>query len=433
MIAKSIIYKGSVYIYASRNREHIRIPAGIKCDKLNANGLLNKSSGLSKIEDKNTQIRDLLKKVQAALDGYPNLSAKEIITYIKTGALPNVVVEEVRQLSFLECFEKFIEDSKTGKRLTDKGTVFEKNTIKSYQSVLTNLKKFKEIYPLEWDNINDNFYNRFCEYYWENLNSFDNNVGKAVKIVKTMLNYAFDTGMIKVQLNVKKWKSWKEEIQILVLYHDEIKLLYSMPINNEKLLRTRDIFLMGVFTCLRVENLLNLTENDLQVIQNEFYINTLVTKTKKHIRIKMNSIGADIITKYRSQFKTLLPEISSQNFNANLKELAAIFIQYLNELKEKNQMSKDMIGNSWDKDFKRIRTRKGVVHYEYISPAKYISSHCMRRSGITNLLMLGMTPFEVQAISGHSLNSRDFAKYVKLSSQVVEKKSVDAWTNVLSV
>jgi site-specific recombinase XerD len=433
MIAKPTIYKGSVYISASRSREHVRIPTGIKADKLNSNGLLGKSSGLCDLDDKNSHIKNLLKKVQAALDDHPRLSAKELTLYIKSGVLPNTPEgNKVKQMSFIECFEKFIDDSKTGKRLTPKKTRYEVNTIKSYQSVLTNLNKFKDIYQLDWANINDNFYNCLCEFYWNDLNSYDNNTGKAIKIVKTMINYALDCGMVSIPVNMKNWKSWKEDIEILVMYADEMKLLYTMPLDSEKLIRTRDIFLMGCFTCFRVENLLSLTENDLQVIQKDFYVNVMVQKTKKHIRIKMNGIGANIITKYRNQFRTLLPPISSQNFNSNLKDLAKEFKNYLKELKESNKLKEEMVSNDWEKPFKRIRMKRGEVKYQYVDPADYISSHCMRRTGITNLLMSNLSAFEVQAISGHSLNSRDFIKYVKIASQVVEKKSVDAWTSILT-
>jgi integrase len=430
MLAKSVVYKGSVYIYASRNREHIRIPVGIKTDKLGANGLLNKSSGVDEIDNKNKLIRDKLKQVQIALDDYPKLSSKELIAYIKKGILPNAPLEK-QQLSFIDCFQKFVDDSKNGIRLTDKGTVYALNTVKSYQSVLTNLKKFKDTYDLEWSKINDTFYNRLCEYYWFTKDSYDNNTGKTIKIVTTMLNWCYSSGLIANPISTKKWKSWKEDIEILVLYADEIKILHKMPIEEERLERTRDIFLMGVFTCLRVEDLLNLTEKDVVVLNNEYYVNTHVKKVNKHIRIKLNPIGVDIIKKYRNKYHTLLPTITSQKFNENLKDLAKAFKKHLDKLKE-SQVLPDIVGNDWDKDFKRIRTKKGVPHYEFVKPTDYISSHCMRRSGVTNLLMLGLSPFEVSQISGHAVNSKDFAKYVKIATQVVDKKSVDAWSNVLA-
>jgi integrase len=428
MLAKSLIYKGSVYIYASRFRKHIRIPVGIKVDKLK-NGLLPKSCGLSDIDGKNNQIKNALKQVQTALDTYPNFTAKQITTYIKKGTLPEEPAE-IKQMTFLECFQKFVDDSHSGERLTGKGTRLTANTIKTYQTVLNNLKKFNQAYDLEWQNIDITFYNKFCEYYWYTLDSYDNNTGKAVKIVTTMLNWAYETGLINSAINTKKWKVWREEIEILVMYADEIKLLYDMPLTSDKLQRTRDIFLLGVFTCLRVENLLSLTEKDLLVLGNEYFINTVVQKTQKPVRIKLNPVAISIIEKYRNQYHTLLPTISSVKFNENLKELAGEFTNHLNELRTKKEL--DIVGNNWNENFKRVRTKKGVHYFEYIKPAKFISSHCMRRSGVTNLLMLGLSVQEVSSISQHSLNSRDFSKYVKIATQVIEKKSVDAWSNVLA-
>lgn len=429
MLAKSIIYKGSVYIYASRFREQVRIPCGFKVDKLNASGLLNKACGLPDIEGKNNHIKDTLKKVQAALDDYPDLTAKELTVYIKKGVLPSAPVQ-ARQLTFLEAFQKFVDDSELGVRLTRDNKPYAKNTIKSYKSTLANFQKFNEVYRLGWEDISDKFYHALCEYYWTVLNCFDNHTGKAVKIVSTMLNWCYDTGIIASPINMRKWKVWSEDIEILVMYADEIKLLHNMQVESDKLARTRDIFLMGAFTCLRVEDLLRLSESDLLVLGDDYFINTLVGKTQKNLKVKLNPIAVEIIQKHRNKYRTLLPSISSVKFNQNLKDLAAAFKSHLKELKETTVLN--IIGNDWEKDFKRVRRRRGKQVIEFIPREKFISSHCMRRSGITNLLMLGLSPTEVKTISGHSFNSRDFAKYVSISEQVVDKKSVDAWSSVLS-
>lgn len=428
MLAKSIIYKGSVYIYASRFREHVRIPCGFRVDKLNANGLLNKTCGLSDIEGKNNHIKDTLKKVQAALDNYPDLTAKQLTVYIKKGVLPSAPVVS-RPLTFLEAFQKFIDDCESGVKLTRDNKRYAKNTIKSYKSTLANLHKFNKVYSLNWEDINDKFYHALCEYYWTDLKSFDNHTGKAVKIINTMLNWCFDRGIINSPINMKNWKVWKEKIEILVMYADEIRILHNMQIESDKLTRTRDIFLIGAFTCLRVEDLLSLTDNDLLVIGDEHYINTLVGKTQKNLTVRLNPIGVEIIKRYRKKYRTLLPPISSVKFNENLKDLAAAFKSHLKELKQSNELN--IVGNDWEKDFKRVRWKRGKQVVEYVPKEKFISSHCMRRSGITNLLMLGMTPTEVKTISGHSFNSTDFEKYVRISEQVTANKSVEAWSKAL--
>ncbi|WP_192811640.1 tyrosine-type recombinase/integrase [Pontibacter sp. BAB1700] len=228
---------------------------------------------------------------------------------------------------------------------------------------------------------------------------------------------------------MKNWKVWKEKIEILVMYADEIRILHNMQIESDKLTRTRDIFLIGAFTCLRVEDLLSLTDNDLLVIGDEHYINTLVGKTQKNLTVRLNPIGVEIIKRYRKKYRTLLPPISSVKFNENLKDLAAAFKSHLKELKQSNELN--IVGNDWEKDFKRVRWKRGKQVVEYVPKEKFISSHCMRRSGITNLLMLGMTPTEVKTISGHSFNSTDFEKYVRISEQVTANKSVEAWSKAL--
>lgn len=437
MLSKTVIYRESVHIYISRNREAIRIPTGIKCTKLLENGLIGKSSGLNseELEAANDLIREQLKWVNKAYQDYPKLSAKQLKLYITKGILPvldnQVIIEAGKSLTFLEAFDRFIKDSENGIRKTVKERKIESNTIKNYKTVYNNLVKFSAIYDLsDWNNINERFYNSFCEYCWNSLLHFDNHVGKSIRIIKTAINYFVESKLIEQPINLKKWYNWKEEIDILVLYRDEIRLISKMKLANEKLDRTRDIFLFGISTTLRVEHLLSLTKNDIQLINGEYFINSIVHKTKKPIRIVLNSIAVQILEKYKDRYHTILPTISAAKFNENIKELATAFAEYVKTEKETNNLK--IIGNDWENNFKRRRTRKGVYVNEYIKPEKYISSHIMRRTGITNLLIEGLSPYEVSQISGHSLNSRDFTKYVKIAAEIVNKKSLAAWDHVFN-
>lgn len=435
MIAKTIIRQNSVYIYLSKNRQPLRIPLHIKASKLLDNGLLGKNSGIDDLDIVNDFIKSELKRVQKAYDDFPKLTVPELKAYILKGQLPvtekSDPVPEVKPLTFLEAFQVFIEDSETGVRLTKKKQRLGKSTIKGYKSTLANLKKFGETYDLSsWENINDKFYDSFCEWSWYKKNHFDNHVGKAVKILKTAVTYLSDKKLIPVQIDTKRWHNWREDIEILVLYKDEIKILANMDLPSEKLQRTRDIFIFGLSTCLRINDLLSLTRNDLLLIKGNLYLNMLVGKTQQHIKIRLNSYAVQVVEKYKDQFHTILPKISDTKFNENLKELAACFADYLEQKKETENLQ--IIGNDWQSDFKRKRSKKGKFTYEYLKPSDYISSHCMRRTGITTLLIQGMNPYEVSAISGHSLNSKDFVKYVRIAEDIVENKSIDAWNEVFN-
>lgn len=81
------------------------------------------------------------------------------------------------------------------------------------------------------------------------------------------------------------------------------------------------------------------------MLNGEYFINTIVQKTRKPIRIKLNPIAVAIIGKYRHQYRTLLPTITSVKFNENLKDMAKAFKKYLDQLKEEGQL--DIVGNNW--------------------------------------------------------------------------------------
>ncbi|WP_162051310.1 tyrosine-type recombinase/integrase [Pontibacter pamirensis] len=424
MKIKSLIYRGFVHIYTSQDKNILRVSTGVKASNLTKHGLLSKT--VDDYEEKNKQIIKVYKQVEKALEEHPKLTFKELAHFVKTGELP----EDITQLSFLDAFDRFIKASENGERKTEKGTRLTKGTVKTYKTVYSNLKKFSSTYDLQWNNINDSFYNAFCEYLWTKLDNYDNSVGKNIRIVRSMVFWCYKIGIINTLIPAKNWKVWKEEIDIIVLYQDEIRMLNQMPLQRERLIRTRDVFMMGVFTCFRVNHLLNLTEEDLEIVNGEYYINTIVEKTQKPLRVRLNTIAVAIIEKYRQKGKTLLPYINPLRFNINLKLLAKELKAYLNKLKEVNGVQVD--GNNWNSSFRRRRTKKGIHVYEYLKTEDFISSHVMRRSGITNLLMMGMNPYEVQMISGHSPKSDSFHKYIKFSSAITEKKHVDAWTSALS-
>jgi len=49
-----------------------------------------------------------------------------------------------------------------------------------------------------------------------------------------------------------------------------------------------------------------------------------------------------------------------------------------------------------------------------------ISSHTMRRTCITNMLVAGMPEHIVRKISGHTSNSKSFFRYVSLAQKIVD-------------
>lgn len=439
---KPVLYKGSVYIYFSVRQEAVRIPCGFRAEKLLESGYLGKTSGVSDIDEKNAFIKDKIREVEQGIKDHPHLTAKEYKLYFKKGVLPDNIggaTGKKKQIPFLEAFQKFIDDTEAGKRLTKEGTTIKEATITTYKSTLVNLKSFSQHWLetkgkyLDWDVVDDDFYYDFCRYQWDVLDNYDNTVGLRNRIIRTFLNWSFNTGIIKDKVDISKWKTWTEDINRLVLHTSEIKLINNIPFLPKKLEEARDIFLMGVFTCMRVQNLLKLTQKDLKVIGGEHYIDFTVDKTKQQLLIKLNPIAVQIIKKYEGEYKTLLPTLRYPTFNNRLKSLAKFIKQHFAKMRVlKMKVIKD-VDSKWEAGLiTRRRFKQGKKVEQQLPIEEAIRSHVMRYSGITNALAMGMTPYEVCAISGHKLDSVEFIKYVNLSNVITQNKAVDLWSKAMA-
>ncbi len=329
---------------------------------------------------------------------------------------------------FLTLFDKFIKDSETGIRLTKGGKKIKPLTIKSYKqtkSILTNFADKKKL-SLSWKIIDDKFYNRFTAYMWDDLDYYDNAVGSRIRVLKTFLNWCESEKYISSNIYNDSWITWEEQIDIVVLYPDELSLLFNADAKDDRLNKTKDTFLSGCMTCLRVSNLLGLLPEEYTGSQ----LKVITVKGDKPLYLDVNPLLKKIFDKYEGKYNTLLPTISEQKFNDALKDLAKWFKKYLDDNQDK--IKEGFVGNNWNKQFLRTRYKRGEPIRIKIDFTEMISSHTMRRTGITNLLMMGLSEIEVKEISGHSLNSKDFPKYVKIAKQFISKKSNDAWNKIAS-
>lgn len=325
----------------------------------------------------------------------------------------------VSKLEFKDLYRKFIDDSKSGERVSKKGKRIKKLTYRSYEHAFNILERFEKEkkFKLKWENINDKFYNRFTNYMWDDLNYYDNSVGSIIKEVRTFLNWCEDEKYISKAPHNSSWVVWEEEIDMVVLYPDELNILFNADPETERLQRTKDIFLAGCMTCLRVSNLLSLKKEDLT--GNKLKI--ISVKIDKPIFLDVPPMLMKIFKKYDN----LLPQISQQKFNEALKDLAVWMAKYIKDNKKK--LKKDFVGNDWTKDVMVTRYKRGEPIQIPTPITEMITSHTMRRTGITNLLMMGLSEIEVKSISGHSLSSKDFGKYVKIAERFISNKSNSAW------
>ncbi|WP_028873154.1 tyrosine-type recombinase/integrase [Psychroserpens burtonensis] len=332
-----------------------------------------------------------------------------------------------KQTTLIPLFKTFIRDTQTGKRLKKNGEKIKSQSIQNYIYVLKNLINFeiktnvilricdvsklnKREYTSE-KNYWKKFYKKFTEYLYAN-GCHDNYVGTNIKVIRTFFNYLkndrdFFTGDFQRLFYVRS-----EDIEILVLSPEQLKFLIHDNIFEDSLpnslQRIKDIFVFGCTTGLRFSDVFLLTNKNFEQQAEDWYLKVKSKKTKTFTFIKLSNYAIDIYKKYksRSNIQPLFTKISLFNFNKHLKRLGM-----LAEFNNPIEISREMRGKTLQKD-----KNKQILFYEKMS------SHMMRRTAITTLLILGMPEHLVRKMSGHSHSSNSFNRYVHYAQSYMDRE-----------
>lgn len=341
-------------------------------------------------------------------------------------------------LPIISLFEKFISESERGKRLQKNGALISKSTLTNYKSILKNLKKFEIHSKKEWlFNIRyrasktnfikekrhyKNFYLKYTAFLYSK-GCTDNYVGCHIKILRSFFIYLSTSKGYEMGLFYKEFYARKEDIPIIVVNQEQLKfLIHDKEFDKNltpNLKNVKDIFVVGSTIGLRFSDLIALKPLNLEKTITGTYIINKSKKTNTFTRIKIPEYVDNILKQYRGKQKTLLPTISLVNFNKNIKKMAELA--------------------GWTQEIGKIRSRRGVRKDKKTSDGKtyrfcdHISSHVMRRTAITTLLILGMPETLVRKISGHAANSKEFFKYVKYSDSFLDKETDKAFDKLMSM
>ncbi|WP_158281912.1 tyrosine-type recombinase/integrase [Winogradskyella wandonensis] len=327
----------------------------------------------------------------------------------------------------LPLFQRFIRDTETGKRLKKNGEKIKPQSIQNYKYVLNNLHNFsiesgfelricdaskltKREYTSE-KNYWKKFYKKFTEYLYNN-GCHDNYVGTNIKVIRTFFNYLkndrdFFTGDFQRLFYVRT-----EDIEVLVLSPEQLKFLIHDTEFEESLSkglkRIKDIFVFGCTTGLRFSDIFLLTNKNFEQQNNEWYLKIKSQKTKTFSFIKLPSYAVVIFLKHksRSNKQPLFQPISLFNFNKHIKKIGekAGFdtpIEFTREIRGKT--------------LKKHKNKQTLFYQK-------MSSHMMRRTAITTLLILGMPEHLVRKISGHSQSSNSFNRYVHYAQAYMDRE-----------
>lgn len=304
-----------------------------------------------------------------------------------------------RKRTFVEYFNKYIENSKTHKKL---------DTTKRYQTTLNHLLAFKKVkkFDLTFDRINLQFYESFTSYLINSKKLLNNSVGNYVKTVKSFMNFAHENEFCKNAQDFKKFKVFKEDAELIYMTEEEImKLVYLKEGMTDKLRTVRDNFCFACFTGLRYSDISILKPENIK--EDVLLIKT--EKTRDFLQIPLNRFAKDILSRNGGSLPKLASNQKTNDYLKELGELAGI---------------DEMI---------HIVKYRGVEKVEFIEPKyKFICTHTARRTFVTLCLEKGMRPETVMSITGHK-DYKTFKKYIKLTDKVKMLEMNKIWGTEMQI
>lgn len=339
-----------------------------------------------------------------------------------------------KEYSFFDLYDRFLKDSRSGRRLQPNGKKLTAGTINNYYCTKLLLEKFckeKEfdlrIYSVKRitqrklqveKNYWLKFYKKFTDYLYLDCGHYDNYVGANIKNIRTFFGYLNKQLLLNVGEFYKQFYVRKEEVPIIALLPEELNFFIYDKLFEEKLTpqlkKVKDFFVFGCTVGLRFSDLITLKSANIHVAANNWYLSVRSKKTLTDTRICLPDYAVDILLKYRNQKGNyLLPKYNMVNMNLYLKKLheKAGFIDNTRKIRNKRGVVKEILKPSID----------SKVEYRFCD---LVTTHTMRRTAITIMLCLGMPEYIVRKISGHSPMSKEFFRYVSLAQSYQDNATI---------
>lgn len=288
-----------------------------------------------------------------------------------------------------------------------KTDVLRKSTIKQYSNTLRVLEEYQQFLQtkLRFVNLDLKFHKDFIGYLSNEKRLAQSTIGTRVKTLKTLAKYAKIDGVkMNEQIFTREFFKPNEPSIDTYLNEKEVQQIFDFDLtNNPKLDRVRDLFIIGLWTGLRVSDFTKIKKENLK--EGFIEIENL-QKTDVPIILPIHHQVEQIISKYKGG---LPRSISHQKFNEYVKELCKL------------------VGiTERIKGAKKVKTKFGIRKVNGTYP-KYelISSHICRRSFATNNYGK-FSNATIMAITGHKSESV-FLKYIKITPKEHAENMRQQW------
>ncbi|MCT4644821.1 MAG: site-specific integrase [Carboxylicivirga sp.] len=294
--------------------------------------------------------------------------------------------------NYVELQKKKI-NPKTGKPVA-------RSTVSKYRLLHRNLLAFsnRQKQPLDFDDINLEFYYEYTNFLKEENKYSPNTLGKSIQALKALMNEAIQQGLTtNTAFKSSHFKKIAVDVENIYLNDLEVRQILSLDLSlKPKLERIRDVFIVGCYTGLRYSDIVNIKKSN--VAGN--YMNIIQEKTGDRVTVPLSSQVLKILEKYNYHLKR------NAKMNVLIKEVCRMA-----GLTEK---------------VRRKSYKDGVLVDQVYSKCDLVSSHTARRSFATNSYQKGIPTPSIMKITGHR-TEKSFYKYIKLDNKEHADLFLKAW------
>jgi integrase len=342
-----------------------------------------------------------------------------------------------KAIELLPAFRQFIIASKTGRRVTPSGKRICNSTIEQYRYTYKLVEKYEQYngsiltiplihrssvrelqkHKLYWKR----FYSKFLQFMYGRGN-FDRYISTILKTIKTFFNYELNEKSLPIGNFHKRFALPSENLVPVVLEPYQLKYLILNKEFHESLTKSlkivKDIFVFGCTVGLRYSDLLSLKKENIQTTATGSFVILNTQKTGAYVKIPLPDYILEIIEKYKTKAgKYVLPRLAKENMNMQIKRVIEKAGWVYPLIKIRNRQGKPVELKTKDKKSYRF--------------CDNITSHTMRRTAITTLLMMGVPEAMVRKISGHAPESKEFYKYVSIVQDYLNEEVLNAYNKLL--
>jgi integrase len=270
----------------------------------------------------------------------------------------------------------------------------------AYRQLIKDNKDFKNVEtykyvpdtPLEFEQMNNDFYNYFVYFLQHYKHHSPNNIGKIIKIIKAVLRQANIDKLTELQPFLNS-KAPTEKTHSIALNANQLQEITDLNLTG-KLEIVRDLFIIGCHTGLRLSDVKQLNAESM----NGGKLSVITKKTNQKLHLPISNEVKRIYKKYDGNFKIY----SDAHFN---KALATICEQ-IESLQNTVEISSNVAG---------------VIKKQRVKLCTMVHSHTMRRTFATMAFNDDVPTLTIMSITGHTTES-SFIKYIKLSNEEHVKK-----------